>query len=208
MKKFIFVTFVFMGWAFYEMSGGADFDAEQTRLSRSEAPVAPDPAKAAPIIAQTGSTLPENVTRVALDLNSVQDVVSGARTLPNIVPGERTLETQRVTVSTTPEASQLGLSEEEPAIILPSLLVDKVVITPVDFNSDTPAPRDDSEIRSVSGNSVNVRGGPGTGYSVVNRLVRGDEVEILQDPGQGWVKLRPVDVGPIGWMASFLLTEG
>ncbi|MEO1555213.1 MAG: SH3 domain-containing protein, partial [Pseudomonadota bacterium] len=62
--------------------------------------------------------------------------------------------------------------------------------------------------RSVSGNSVNVRGGPGTNFSVVNRMVRGDKVEILQDPGQGWVQLRPVGGGPVGWMADFLLSDG
>jgi len=30
----------------------------------------------------------------------------------------------------------------------------------------------------------------------------------LQDPGNGWVKLRPLDGGPEGWMAEFLLTSG
>lgn len=37
MKKFIFLTFGFMGWAFYEMSGGADFDPEAQRMARLEA---------------------------------------------------------------------------------------------------------------------------------------------------------------------------
>jgi len=43
---------------------------------------------------------------------------------------------------------------------------------------------------------------------VVNRLILGDEVEVLQDSGDGWVQLRPLNGSPIGWMASFLLSEG
>ena len=70
------------------------------------------------------------------------------------------------------------------------------------------AAADGIDIRAVSGDRVNVRDGPGTNYSVVNQLVRGDKVEVLQDAGDGWVKLRPVDGGPVGWIASFLLTEG
>ena len=53
-----------------------------------------------------------------------------------------------------------------------------------------------------------MRGGPGTNYAVVNRMVRGDKVEILQSPGDGWVQLRPVGGGPVGWMAEFLLGDG
>ena len=41
MARFIIVTFGFLAFAFYEMSGGADFDAEETRLSRIEVPVVP-----------------------------------------------------------------------------------------------------------------------------------------------------------------------
>lgn len=65
-----------------------------------------------------------------------------------------------------------------------------------------------ADIRAVTGNRVNVRGGPGKGYDVVNRMTRGQEVEILSDPGTGWVKLRPLDGGTVGWMADFLLTSG
>ena len=64
------------------------------------------------------------------------------------------------------------------------------------------------DIRVVSGNRVNVRGGPGTGFDVVNRLVRGEEVEIIEDNGDGWVKMRPVSGGKEGWMADFLLASG
>ncbi|WP_176440916.1 SH3 domain-containing protein [Oceanicola sp. 22II-s10i] len=64
-----------------------------------------------------------------------------------------------------------------------------------------------ADLRVVTGTRVNMRNGPGTRYSVVSRLDQGDEVEVLQDPGDGWVKLRVSDTGRIGWMADFLLAS-
>ena len=43
---------------------------------------------------------------------------------------------------------------------------------------------------------------------VLARLPRDTKVEILADPGTGWVKLRPLTGGPVGWMADYLLTNG
>jgi len=93
-------------------------------------------------------------------------------------------------------------SADTPAII-PSL------ITPNDTGAASAnAAVAFSDVRKVSGNRVNVRGGPGTDYNVVSRLVRGDAVEIIEDNGDGWVLMRPVDGGEEGWMADFLLTAG
>ncbi|MEL7090155.1 MAG: SH3 domain-containing protein [Pseudomonadota bacterium] len=196
MTRLIVISFLFLGFAFYELSGGSDFDAEATRLSRIEAPEAvPEVVAAAPT--RNVTALPENVTRIKLDLNSVEDVLR---------PGQRRGEPVVIPSSLT-EVDDAP----EPVEILPSLLVDQPVIRPVDFGAE-PARAvtgvTGKEVRQVTGNSVNVRGGPGTEYSVVNRLVRGDEVEVLQDPGNGWVKLRPVGGGPVGWMAAFLLSQG
>ena len=63
-----------------------------------------------------------------------------------------------------------------------------------------------ADMRKVTAARVNMRQGPGQNFSVVAKLNNGDEVEILQDPGDGWVKLKVMDSGRIGWMADFLLT--
>ncbi|MEL6620992.1 MAG: SH3 domain-containing protein [Pseudomonadota bacterium] len=195
MTRFIIVIFALLGLVFYEMSGGADFDPDATRLSRIEQPAE---GAAAPI--ETAQSAPaESVTRVTLNLTSVEDVV---RT-------KRTLRTKPAVQTAAVVTDQNAVSEEEPTVILPSLLVDRPVITPVEFGGDAATGEIGSDdLRRVTGNRVNVRGGPGTNYSVVNRLQRGDEVEILQDPGTGWVKLRPAGGGTVGWMADFLLSEG
>ncbi|WP_299688669.1 SH3 domain-containing protein [uncultured Tateyamaria sp.] len=205
MTRFIVITFAFLAFAFYELSGGADFDPIETRMARIDAPadvtqtvLDTDVADAS---VATPAPLPENVTRVSLDLASVDDVLRPASTLRTRPAVQRAVETSE------------PVTEEEPTLILPSLLVDRPVITPVDFNDDgtvqtVAAAGPANEVRQVTGRSVNVRGGPGTNYSVVNRLVRGDQVEVLQDPGDGWVKLRPLNGGTVGWMADFLLSEG
>ena len=211
MTRFIIISFVFLAFAFYELSGGADFDAEKTRLARIDAPAeviqtsldrdVADASVATPVSAP----LPENVTRVSLNLETVNDILRPTSTLQTKPAVKRP--------APTPEATE-AVSEEAPTIILPSLLVDRPVITPVDFGDDSSVqtvaatPTASGEVRQVTGSSVNVRGGPGTDFSVVDRLVRGDQVEILQDPGNGWVQLRAVGGDTVGWMADFLLSEG
>ncbi|MGB2201766.1 MAG: SH3 domain-containing protein [Pseudooceanicola atlanticus] len=51
-----------------------------------------------------------------------------------------------------------------------------------------------------------MRNGPGTNFSIVDRLTRGEQVEVLAEPGNGWLKLRVSDSGRVGWMADFLVT--
>ena len=63
-----------------------------------------------------------------------------------------------------------------------------------------------ADIRTISGNNVNMRMGPGTRYNVVAKLRRETEVQVLQNPGNGWLKLRVVESGRVGWMAEFLVT--
>jgi hypothetical protein len=205
MTRFVLLTFVFLAFAFYELSGGTDFDSEQLRLSRVEAPDETDATNIQdPVIARAAQA--QDVTRVALNLSSVSDVQSTA-----------TPRTDAVSV--VPDAKPI-LSEEPPAVLLPSLIVDRAEVSPVDLGRTDEAFSDPQpeetvaaapsifDVRSISGSSVNVRGGPGTGFAVVNRLQRGDLVEILQNPGAGWVQLRPLDGGTVGWMAEFLLSDG
>lgn len=62
------------------------------------------------------------------------------------------------------------------------------------------------DYRAVSGSRVNLRGGPGTSFDVITQLRRGNEVEVLVDDGDGWVKLRALDGNHVGWMSDSFLT--
>lgn len=194
MKTFILLTFGFLGFAFYEMSGGSDFEpasariaaaepevVEPVKVAQAETPAAEDKA-VVPAATQTASITKidssPSVTRVALNLTNVNDAVEAA--------SERTTTGARIIDSA-----------ETPQIILPSLIATT--------NDGATAGGD---IRTVAGNRVNVRGGPSTNYGIVSKLTRGIEVRVLEDNGDGWVRMQPVDGGEAGWMADFLLTSG
>lgn len=152
MMRFILITFGFLGFAFYELSGGADFDAEATRLARIELPEEVSEETLPQVAATpTSAAIPENVTRVSLNLNSVGDVLRPERSVQTVAARAPAVETETETGTT--------LSEDEPTIILPSLIVDSAVITPVNFNA--PDNRDEAlnDVREVSASRVNVRGG-------------------------------------------------
>jgi uncharacterized protein YgiM (DUF1202 family) len=202
-KKFILISFGFMGWAFYEMSGGQDFEPASVRLARmtpvtetelsAKTPEAETVVAAAePSTVDTDPPLDEDVTRVSLNLNDLTETLAEA--------------IDEVAVDDTGVPRNVGTPTESantPAII-PSLIVPNTGITQVAVAA---APLG-GDIRTVSGNRVNVRGGPSTDFDVVNRLVRGNEVEILEDNGNGWVRMRPIDGSSEGWMADFLLNDG
>lgn len=197
MGRFIIVTFLFMGFAFYQLSGGSDFDAEAKRQAHLEAI---GPIETTPL--EKPAKAP--VEPVALELAKVDEVLAPKRTR-QLIPARVREPVQDASIV---EAVAEAL-EEEPEIILPSLVNGAdASVTPVDFSGTASAEDEALSTRTVSGNRVNVRGGPGTDFQIVNRLVRGDEVEILEDPGNGWVMLRPVGGGTVGWMADFLLSDG
>ncbi len=219
MKKFILLTFGFLGWAFYEMSGGADFvpasalvaPVEETVLAvvSADEPVLPADTEETPAVEDDVQTSfvdtdpplaePSNdVTRVALNLTTLQDVLDDSA---DAVEEVATAQEDDTGVPVNPGFSVA--SADTPAII-PSLLTsaDEAVTEALTVATAS------GDIRTVSGNRVNVRGGPGTDFGIVSRLVRGDAVEVLQDDGTGWVLMRPLDGDVEGWMADFLLTSG
>ncbi len=68
-----------------------------------------------------------------------------------------------------------------------------------------PAAGPEADMRVVSGTRVNLRGGPATSYDVVTQLLEGDEVEVLDDTGDGWVRLRTIEGNEVGWMSDDFL---
>lgn len=186
MKTFILLTFGFLGFAFYQLSGGSEFEPASARIIDNAAgtdqiaqaeKVVPTPPAAASTASITKIESKPSVTRVALNLTNISDAPQEAAA--EVVP-----------------VAQIIDSMETPQIILPSLIA---TTNEIDTSGD---------VRIVSGNRVNVRGGPSTNYGVVSKLIRGDEVRILEDNGDGWVRMQPVDGGEAGWMADFLLTAG
>ncbi|WP_305971663.1 MULTISPECIES: SH3 domain-containing protein [unclassified Mameliella] len=66
---------------------------------------------------------------------------------------------------------------------------------------------DERDLRIVTGTRVNLRDGPATSYDVITQLFEGDEVEVLDDTGDGWVRLRVLSGldEATGWMSDDFL---
>lgn len=217
MGRFIVLTFAFLGWAFYEMSGGSEFVPAKAHLADVKTDPLKDTEQAQPVAANvsTSGTAAEpvtpEVTRVSLNLSSTQDVLNGTA----VAPSQRLPQQATPAVLRTDDAATLPEPQQgESVSIIPSLVAGADAVTQPQAD-DATAPATAAvvssvggDLRTVKGNRVNMRGGPGTNHSVVGKLVRGDEVEILEDLGNGWVRLRAIESGEEGWMADFLLTSG
>jgi len=190
MKTFILLTFGFLVFAFYQLSGGADFEPASTQVAEEITP------PAAP--AQTASVVEPVTAAAAIDTAVIAALDEEEATVTRVSMDLTNVEAAAVQQTQPSSTAQIIDSSETPQIILPSLIA----------TTNTSAETSDRNVRSVSGNRVNVRGGPSTDYSVISRLNRGDEVRILEDNGNGWVLMEPLDGGESGWMADFLLTSG
>ncbi|MCV6584179.1 MAG: SH3 domain-containing protein [Marinibacterium sp.] len=196
MNKFVFVSFAFMAWAFYELSGGADFEP---RPRPTETARAPAPAPAARVAALPAvAPAPAAVPAVAVD---------------NVAPA---INAALQTEDDAPQLPQLLGTAEDDGTSLPALFeASRLAASPLDTFAptalDTPAPviepsAPERDIREITGSRVNMRAGPGTNYNVLARLTLGDKVEVLSVSDNGWVRLRPLDGGETGWMADFLVS--
>jgi hypothetical protein len=210
MTKFILISFGFLGFAFYELSGGADFDGEALRLSRVET---------APIVEGLPKVVVAEATAVAEPQVTEEERIEVTRASVNLVSEEKLEVTNAVAVKADEVETQVTQAsliieptedDRVSAIILPSLIAAPEA---VEATQEVETPQETlatlgADIRLVAGNRVNVRGGPSTDFEIVGRLTRGTEVEVLAENGEGWVEMRSVDGTTIGWMADFLLTEG
>ncbi len=182
MTRMIVLTFGFLGWALFEMSGGAAFEpgsnslkvlasVDAETLPATSAPLAePEPTHVAARADTTGTPLTTVAQAVAVDVTLADD------TAPAIVAEEEKL------AALTGTAVLTDVTPEPVAVLVPQI-----------------------DYRQVSGSKVNLRNGPGTNFSVVTQLRRGDEVEVLRDDGLGWVKLRSLEGNRIGWMSGDFL---
>lgn len=173
MWRLILISFVLLGWGFYELSGGADYAPQDGSLQAvGFTPFrAPQPATAEIATAEPVTDTPE-VTRAALDLS----------------------ELPRVNVSLPSIAAPPGV---QPAF-------EKARVVPA--AAEQPEPEPQKDLRQIAGSVVNMRNGPGTQFSVLQKLRRGEPVEVVGGNGEGWLKLRAIDSGRIGWMADRLVT--
>ena len=211
MIKFMIVCFLILGWAFYEMSGGSEFEPER----RADA----QPTEAEPIVASEAD--PVEVARTAnepalADPEASTENVEIALSDPIVTESDGSIQQRLATALVTSAVtevvldSNLGASSTEGVLAavedvtnaLPQNVVAIATETVVETIVSEPSPVD---LRRVSGSRVNMRSGPSTDFTVLDTLDGGTATEVIERDTNGWVLVRVQNTGQEGWMAERLL---
>jgi hypothetical protein len=184
MWGFMIATFVFLAVVFYQASGGADYTPSSSSLQAQVQDRATAPEAAAERVQAT--TSPRATPAASDPMDGV--TLAAARSEPE---APRSFE--------APAPMGDGLFTQ---VVMPS----GEVTAPQRPSAATPVvSASATDVRAIDASRVNMRAGPGTNYGVLTTLSRGERVIVLDDPGQGWVKLRTEDGGRVGWMSASLL---
>ncbi|MFV0513293.1 MAG: SH3 domain-containing protein [Jhaorihella sp.] len=213
--RFVLLSFLFLGWAFYELSGGAGFEPRGVRppdrqpqvargsLPRTAGPGA-EPARAegavalvakpaiAPRKPREPAAAPDTPTRGGAERpGTAQDTRRARSSLLQGLALFPATEPGAEVASLGDIAARASARQADPPA-LPAA------------SPAAPAP----DMREVAGPRVNMRDGPGTIYPVIQRLNIGEQVEVLGTSGTGWLRLRTVQGRQVGWVAAALISEG
>ena len=161
MYRLMILSFLFLGWGFYELSGGPEFRPQETPI-------------AAPILVTEAELVNIDETRLLI-ADAVADVAAtdsfGA---PEIVM-RSSMDFTRPAGVTAGADGRDGLEEITDIALVSRLPVE--------------TPEADADLREVTASRLNMRGGPGTGHPVLATLDRGTQVEVIAENGS-WVQVR------------------
>lgn len=209
MNKFLILSFAIMGWGFYELSGGADFQPPQRPEPVQETARAAKPATV-PVPAPSTPTLTRR--NPAQPRPAPASVVAQAKPAQAAEAGEDRIEI-RFGPSALPPADP-----NNPGLLVSLEQSTSQFATPLetfDPNAPTEAPEartaapapiaePEPDMREIRGTRVNMRDGPGTIYPVVGKLRLGQEIEVLTDSGTGWLRVRVMPGQQLGWVSASL----
>ena len=192
MWRFIVLTFAFLGWSFYILSGGADYEPRpqsiqaRAKLDNLRPYARPTPVVVAAVVDESqASDEEETVTRA---LSSLDDLnLSDAGRLQITLASINAESAEEPTFEADPQKAEALTHAPDAAI--------------EDANKQA-----EMDIRQITGTVVNMRDGPSTYFLAIGKLRQGDEVEVLENPGEGWLKIRATETDQVGWMADWLVS--
>lgn len=207
MWRLIIMTFAFLGCSFYTLSGGADYQpregsrqaealkartAAQTRVAQTPAPAA-NPALAS-LAGQ------DSLTRNPIDLIDAPAVAATLNT--PAAPSSRDTDAAQILQAGYDDKRIANISLAEPAAFAQA-----AQMIPASIEPEQTLQQDLRDLRRITGNSVNMRTGPGTNFGILTRVTRDTEVEVLEVFENGWLRLRVVDSSRVGWVSSRLVSS-
>ncbi len=200
MNKFVIISFAFLGFVFWELSGGSDFEPK-TRAQTAETK-AQKQVEDVPVVARAALSVP--IIKASAKPADTQGAATPnlmSAEVTNLQEAETAQRVQPVVVASLVTGLESYATPGAPVLVKPTV-TDATEEDPLALTLETQSVTD---LRRVRGSRVNMRGGPGTSYSVLMVLPRDREVEVLRENGSGWVKLKDSETGRIGWMASKML---
>lgn len=196
MWRFVLISFVVMGWSFYELSGGSDYAPAENSIQvqglpdrTPPRPAAQEPAARNRTLAQVEATMDE-LDRARTEAEELSLTLAAVSTDgPSIIAAE----------ASRPKAELLELQIEERREES-ATDIDAAVAAAI---GDPTA--DPSRLRWVREPMVDLRTGPGLTFDTVARIAKGTEVAVLEDPGHGWLNVRVTGTYQTGWLAEWLV---
>ncbi len=199
MRVFIILSFLFLGWLYWELSDGSAFEPEAPPGAVAEAPPEPaEPPATAPAEAEV------EALAAAAEVPAPAPEEPAAPAPPaaevEVTRGDASLDTIAAAASRPlPEAPSVPLAPVEALAALAPDLARPVGETVEAALAEEGA----AALRQVTGDRVNMRAGPGTGFEVVGQLTAGQMAEVLEADGN-WLRVRGED-GAEGWMSARFL---
>lgn len=195
--RLVALTTACMAGAWYFLSGGADFRPGNQGVTVFAAVPDVAPPRSGPVASAGGdsaSTRAQEAGQPDATTSGAPMVVKAsfvqARPELDAESKERLASLFEKSVATRPQA------QDRSAVFQ---------VVSADKGGEAPVAANPVEYRKVSGSRVNMRSGPGTSFAVVDTLSKGAEVEVLDENGRGWVKLRTLNGSQIGWMSGNFL---
>ena len=223
MSRFVVVSFAFLGWGFYEMSGGRDFAPPErpVETARAATPAATPAFDAEEATAKFQRSA--QLRAASLTVNHQTEENSATRPTANPQLRQAVALSQIANVGpslqdsssafSTGNTTGLRLTSLEGGLAAittdadPGDLAQNVSLAGLDQAEPAPTPESYLDIRQIRASRVNMRQGPGTIYPVLTRLLSGDKVIVIEDSGTGWLQLRTEDGNKVGWVAASLVSR-
>lgn len=213
MPRYIILSFALLGWAGYEMSGGADFQPPK----RPEPAVAEAPTKARETVVRVAAAPVDATAMVATPaiqprtprqvLQDNAEAIAAAKTDQRLDQVRASLRQglplfpdsadRREKVASLQDIATSASFEAPPSEVAPA------PASPAD--AVRPAVGAGADLREISATRVNMRADPTTDAPILARLNRGQKVEVLGNNGDGWLRLRTVPDDQVGWIAERLV---
>jgi hypothetical protein len=191
-NRFIVLSFLVMGWGYYELSGGAGFVPEtrpQIATSTETAPSTPE-EEVVPVAAPEPAPAADPLDSVTIVTRADTQDIDALPDPGSIAPDAIAFEAESVADALAQALGEPVINTGEPA---PLPEADQTAAA-------QPVSGGAADLREVTGDTVNLREGPGTNFNVVDRLTRGTVISLLDSGPDGWVYIEVN--GRTGWMSA------